>query len=88
MSTLRARARRPAAAISNSVTCVAGLRRLRTAAARPAQPAPITATLHRGTQRPRQWVRIAIQSLRSGVSEVRWCSTWKPSASISRSSVR
>ena len=25
--------------------------------------------------RPRQFVRMAIQSLRSGVSEVRWCST-------------
>ena len=41
-----------------------------------------------GIQRPRQWVRHAIHSLRSGVSEVRWCSTRKPSASISRSSVR
>ena len=40
------------------------------------------------TQRPRQFVRQAIHSLRSGVSEVRWCSTRKPSASISRSSVR
>ena len=37
---------------------------------------------------PRQLVRMAIHSLRSGVSEVRWCSTWNPSASISRSSVR
>jgi hypothetical protein len=26
--------------------------------------------------------------LRSGVSDVRWCSTWKSSASISRSKVR
>ena len=30
-------------------------------------------------QRPRRWVRVAIHSLRSGVSEMRWCSTWKPS---------
>jgi hypothetical protein len=37
---------------------------------------------------PRQWVRVAIHSLRSGVSDVRWCSTWKPWRSISRSSVR
>lgn len=29
----------------------------------------------------------ASQSLRSGVSEVRWLSTWKPSRSISASSV-
>ena len=39
-------------------------------------------------QWPRQLVRQAIHSLRTGVSEVRWCSTRKPSASISRSSVR
>ena len=38
--------------------------------------------------RPRQWVRRAIQSLRMGVSEVRWCSTWKPSAEISSSRLR
>ena len=41
-----------------------------------------------GHHRPRQFVHIAIHSLRSGVSDVRWCSTWKLSASISRSSVR
>ena len=39
-------------------------------------------------QRPRQLVRIAIHNLRSGVSEVRWCSTRKSSASISRNKVR
>ena len=35
-----------------------------------------------------QFVRIAIQTLRSGVSDTRWCRTWKPPASISRSNVR
>ena len=55
------------------------------------QPGP-TAADHRDLavahQPARQFVRMAIQSLRSGVSEMRWCKTWKPSASISRSSVR
>ena len=37
---------------------------------------------------PRQWVSRAIHNLRSGVSEVRWCSTWKLSDSISRSKAR
>ena len=39
-------------------------------------------------QRACQLVRIAIHTLRSGVSAMRWCSTWKSLASISRSSVR
>ena len=65
-------------AISNSVTR-APRRLASTAAARPAQPAPTTAMADgrpRATaHRPRQLVRIAIQSLRIGVSEMRWCST-------------
>ena len=36
----------------------------------------------------RQFVCIAIQSFLTGVSEMRWCSTWNWLASISRSSVR
>ena len=46
------------------------------------------AALRHGTQRPRQWVRAAIHSLRSGVSAMRCCSTWKSDASISRSRAR
>ena len=63
----------------------------RTAAVRPAQPAPTTATRRRGPgpcmrqasrlmpsaglQRPCTWVRAAIQSLRRGVRLIFWCST-------------
>ena len=41
-----------------------------------------------GYMRPSACIFQASQNLRSGVSAMRWCSTWKFSASISRSSVR
>ena len=52
------------------------------------QPGPARADDGDAAHRPRQLVFIAIQSLRTGVSEMRWCSTWNSVASISRSSVR
>jgi hypothetical protein len=55
---------------------------------RPAGADHSDARAARGHYRPRQFVRMAIQSLRNGVSEMRWCRTWKPSASISRRRLR
>ena len=52
------------------------------------QPGPARSNDGDVHTRPRACTRQASQNLRSGVSAMRWCSTAKPSRSISRSSVR